>query len=295
MKIIFIHGMNQQNYNAKSLRQHWLKIFKQGLKCSKHPHLNFNRLHIDLPFYGDLLTKHHQQNVMDLNTFLPKAWLHFPLHLQHSEEKTLEHSDFIPFLPHYSVSQNLPISEKLSLFSALAKDLALKEFSILLNHFPKLHAQFIHQFLIETYLYLSNPCFLQEVHARILACMSTHEEQIVVSHSLGTVIAYNLLYQHPEFNIRNFITLGSPLAFRVVQEQIFHPIIRPTCIHGDWLNFYSSDDFLTTFPLINAPFDFKPPINNQIISTFANKPHEIMGYLQHPAVVQAIIQPFLKR
>ncbi|MEG9136232.1 hypothetical protein VCR17_09165, partial [Acinetobacter baumannii] len=32
MKIIFIHGMNQQNYTAHRLKEHWLKVFKLGLK-----------------------------------------------------------------------------------------------------------------------------------------------------------------------------------------------------------------------------------------------------------------------
>ena len=31
MKIIFIHGMNQQTYNAESLKQNWLDIFKLGI------------------------------------------------------------------------------------------------------------------------------------------------------------------------------------------------------------------------------------------------------------------------
>ena len=31
MKIIFIHGMNQQNYNADTLKQFWLDIFKLGI------------------------------------------------------------------------------------------------------------------------------------------------------------------------------------------------------------------------------------------------------------------------
>ncbi|MCW1284640.1 hypothetical protein MXE29_12495, partial [Acinetobacter baumannii] len=26
MKIIFIHGMNQQNYTAHRLKEHWLKV-----------------------------------------------------------------------------------------------------------------------------------------------------------------------------------------------------------------------------------------------------------------------------
>lgn len=42
MKIIFIHGMNQQNYNAESLKQHWVDILQQGidelLNCLFQPH-----------------------------------------------------------------------------------------------------------------------------------------------------------------------------------------------------------------------------------------------------------------
>lgn len=294
MKIIFIHGMNQQNHTAESLKQHWLNIFQQGLSCGKYP-LKISDLKIGFPFYGDLLLLHHQQNNIDMNTLLPKTLFHFPLHLQREEKEATEHSEFIPFLPHESISQTLPISEKLALFTAISKDLILKEFTILLNRFPRLHEQLIHRFLIETYLYLSNECFLREVHNRILQTLSPHEQHIVVAHSLGTVIAYNLLYRHPEFKIKNFITLGSPLAFRVVQDKIMHPIIRPAGIQGNWINFYSHDDFLTAFPLSCAPFTFTPPICNHEISTFANRPHEIIGYLQHPDVVQKIIQPLLKR
>ena len=36
------------------------------------------------------------------------------------------------------------------------------------------------------------------------------------------------------------------------------------------------------------------PIINQEIFTFANQPHEIVGYLQHHAVVKTIIEPFNK-
>lgn len=34
-----------------------------------------------------------------------------------------------------------------------------------MSHFPKLHAALIYEFLIETYLYLSNPEFMQQVRA----------------------------------------------------------------------------------------------------------------------------------
>ena len=135
---------------------------------------------------------------------------------------------------------------------------------------------------------------MNEVHQRILACLEKSEEYIIVSHSLGTVIAYNLLQQlNAEYRIQRFITLGSPLAFKVIQSKLMQPITRPASLYGYWPNFYSPDDFLTTFPLINEPFNFNPEIINTSISTFINSPHNITGYLQHPAVIKNILELFL--
>ena len=295
MKILFIHGMNQQQYTAKTLEQHWLHIFQQGLNNAQST-LRAQELNIRFAFYGDLLQKHRLANTLDLNTLLPKSFAqHFPLHLHPHLTGKMHDQDFIPFLLHDSAAQTLPFSEKLALFTALSKDMIFKELSILLNHFPKLHDALIHRFLIETYLYLSNECFTQEVHARILQTLDCHEPHIVVAHSLGTIIAYNLLYAHPEFAIQDLITLGSPLVFRVIQDKIQHPIRRPAGISGNWINFYSSDDFLTAFPLSEPPFNFQPAIINRQIQTFAAQPHEIMGYLQHPDVIHEILSALEKR
>lgn len=112
----------------------------------------------------------------------------------------------------------------------------------------------------------------------------------MLAHSLGTVIAYNLLIQHPELKVARFITLGSPLAFRVIQEHLKQPIERPTALHGEWINFYSPDDFLTAFPLSEPPFHFKLAIINQQIQTPVDRPHEVYGYLQHPRVLEALVE-----
>ena len=111
-----------------------------------------------------------------------------------------------------------------------------------------------------------------------------------MAHSLGSVIAYNYLIQHPELNIKRFITLGSPLAFRVIQAHLPQPIVRPVAISGDWINFYSSDDFLTAFPLSEPPFQLQPAIINQEIHTSIYHPHDIDGYIQHPDVIKALLE-----
>lgn len=293
MKIIFIHGMNQQNYDERSLKQHWLNVFKIGLSNAQQ-NIDLKSLDISLPFYGDLLSKHHLYNTLDLTTLLPKSIsnFHLPFHLGHNTSIVEEHKPCITSLPTFNPNHSESLTQRLSVISALTKDHAFKELSMFLNHYPKLHESIIHKFLIETYLYLSNPDFMREIHQRIMCHIHPEEDHIIVAHSLGTVIAYNLLHQFTTFKIQRFITLGSPLAFKVVQEKLPLPISRPSQLYGDWFNFYSPDDFLTAFPLSKAPFDFKPPIINEEITTLIDTPHQISGYLQHPNVIKSILDGF---
>ncbi|WP_336929192.1 hypothetical protein [Acinetobacter tandoii] len=290
MKIIFIHGMNQQNYDEETLKQHWLNLFKTGLSHAEQ-NIELKSLDIKLPFYGDLLTKHQLNNSLDLNTMLPKSLshLHFPFHLWHNTSIVEEHSPCITPLPCFNPEQSESLTQRLSVITALTKDHAFKELIMFLNHYPKLHETLMHKFLIETYLYLSNSDFMHEVHHRIMSHLHPSKDHIIVAHSLGTVIAYNLLHQFNHFRVHRFITLGSPLAFKVIQEKLTLPISRPPQLHGDWFNFYSPDDFLTAFPLSEAPFNFEQPIINQAITTPVDKPHQITGYLAHPAVIKSIV------
>lgn len=290
MNIVFIHGMNQQQFNALSLRKHWLNIFRQGLK-KYHLPFNFDIHQLHFPFYGDLLTQSHLTNTFDLETFLPKSLInfHLPVHLN-IHHTTIEHQASLSTL-HPDHINTKSIKKQLHEETMLIKDRSLKELMILLNHFPKLHESLIHQFLVETYCYLANPQFIHNVHQRILLGIPSQQPCIVVAHSLGSVIAYNLLCNmNADSNIQCFITLGSPLAFRVIQQRLSMPIHYPESLHGRWYNFYSHDDFLTAFPLQKPPFDFNPPIFNQEISTSALHPHQIMSYLQHPDVLKTILK-----
>ena len=291
MKLIFIHGAQQQSFDAKGLQDHWLNIFKLGLD-----HLDvqvpFQNLNLAFPYYGDLIHQHRLAQLdTPLDAFMPQAWQdwHLP-YLQNPEPQQIDQDrKLIPLLAKHH--EELSLTSRLYLFSHLAKDHVLREFVMLLNKFPKLHENMLHRYILEVYLYLANPDFMNDVHQRVIQSFDEDEEYIIVAHSLGTVIAYNLLQQlSKKVKIKRFITLASPLAFRVVQSRLNRPTEQLAALQGDWHNFYSHEDYLTTFPLDHSFFNFQPSIINQGISTFAHKPHEIVGYLQHPLVVQSIIE-----
>ncbi|WP_336018260.1 alpha/beta hydrolase [Acinetobacter lwoffii] len=295
MKIVFIHGMNKQQYTATSLRQHWLHLFKTGLRKNPQQQARFTYLkrHIRIPFYGDLLSRHHFHNVLNASSLMPQQWPHFPfLHPAQLQPAPLpdQCTYQICDVPQLNLDDALNFNQKLKFITALSKDIALRDFAVLINYFPSLHASFLHKFLLEAYLYLANPHFMQEVHCRIHDQLYSSRPQILVAHSLGSVIAYNYLIQHPELNIKRFITLGSPLAFKVIQAHLPQPIVRPAAISGDWINFYCSDDFLTAFPLSEPPFQFQPAVINQEIHTSIYHPHDIDGYIQHPDIIKALLE-----
>lgn len=290
MNIIFIHGMNQQHETAQTLHKRWLGLLKNALIQTQQQDLlpELTR-HFRMPFYGDLLSRYHLSNVLNASTLLPQTWPHIPF--LHLKAPTL--------LTHPSVnlavknpSQQSPEQDfyrKFHQLSALGKDYALHHFALLLNDFPKLHATLVHQFLVEIDLYLSNPHFLHAVHLRIHEQLHDSKPNIIVAHSLGSVIAYHYLLEHPEMNIHRLITLGCPLAFQTIQERLPQPIQRPTSLKGDWINFYSHDDFLAALALQPPLFNFQPAILNYEIRTSIEHPHDIAGYLQHPQVIQAIL------
>ncbi|WP_130802443.1 hypothetical protein [Acinetobacter ihumii] len=291
MKLIFIHGAQQQSFNAESLQDHWLNILQLGLN-NLDINVPLESLNFAFPYYGDLIHQHAlNQLETPLDAFMPQAWQdwHLP-YRQHPEPQQIDQEKrLIPLLALHQ--QELSLTSRLYLFSHLAKDHVLREFVMLLNKFPKLHENMLHRYILEVYLYLANPDFMQDVHQRVMQSFEQDEEYIIVAHSLGTVIAYNLMQQLPEnIKVQRFITLASPLAFRVVQSRLKASQEHLQALQGNWYNFYSHEDYLTTFPLDHGFFNVQPSIINQGISTFAHKPHEIIGYLQHPLVVQSIIE-----
>jgi pimeloyl-ACP methyl ester carboxylesterase len=55
----------------------------------------------------------------------------------------------------------------------------------------------------------------------------TDETRVIVAHSLGTIVSYMALCNHPQWPIRTFVTLGSPLASPMVFDSL-----DPTPVDG---------------------------------------------------------------
>ena len=81
--------------------------------------------------------------------------------------------------------------------------------------------------LKQVHAYLHDDDIRREAQSRISKEI-TDETLVLVAHSLGTVVAYEALCAHPEWPVRTFISLGSPLG---ISNLIFE-LLRPTPENG---------------------------------------------------------------
>jgi hypothetical protein len=138
--------------------------------------------------------------------------------------------------------------------------------------------------------YLSSPGAAKAVDD-IVRPLLQKSPQVLITHSLGTVIAFKLLREMEKrgagVKIPLLITMGSPLGLEAFKAKLGAPRRKPVFVE-QWINFYDPSDFVT----LGKPLDemnFASKIQND--GTVDNKTfnyHGILGYLPHKAVIDAL-------
>jgi pimeloyl-ACP methyl ester carboxylesterase len=89
------------------------------------------------------------------------------------------------------------------------------------NHFDRLLAQ--------AAAYIQKPEVREAAQSRLGAAIGPDTE-LVVAHSLGTLVAYEGLCAHPEWGVTTLVTIGCPLA-----NEVIHPMLEPCPVGGKGL------------------------------------------------------------
>lgn len=116
-------------------------------------------------------------------------------------------------------------------------------------------------------------------------------ESVVVSHSLGTIVAYTLLQRRSEAsggkNVPLFITLGSPLGVRAIRAKLT-PLSHPSCV-VEWFNAMDPNDVVSLYPLDKKNFGINPEITNKTdVKNSTDNQHGIVGYLDDEEIARRI-------
>jgi hypothetical protein len=191
-------------------------------------------------------------------------------------------------------SQNIPIPPNLeSLFGGVQAGF-VSGFAIL----EKLLPEQVNKFLIKLFvrdvsLYLTNTGFRSQVAERVAHTIQQQNQEVaIIAHSLGTVVAYDVLSRMPDVKVSHFVSIGSPLGLKSIRKvitagltELFPPNLK------SWTNIYNRKDMVSAVRELAGLY---PSLDNRSIvdsdigeGNWADA-HSIEVYLQSKVAAKTI-------
>jgi hypothetical protein len=147
-------------------------------------------------------------------------------------------------------------------------------------------------FFREVAAYLREPGDVREgAREEVATAIAAHAPNIVVAHSLGSVVAYEALHAHPGLRVPLLLTLGSPLGLPFA----VHERLRPAPVSGmgrrpagveTWVNIAHPGDPVAIPPRLARRFH---GIAQDLTGTAGHlNPHAVAGYLRSATVAGAL-------
>ena len=122
----------------------------------------------------------------------------------------------------------------------------------------------------------------QELKHKILQRVTdkvSKETKVIIGHSVGSVVAYEALCAHPEWNVHTLVTLGSPLG---IQNLIFNALTpNPENGRGVWPNVKQWFNIADKGDIVALEKDLAPHFGSVIDQLVYNgwESHNVKNYL----------------
>ena len=293
-QLVFIHGRAQERKDARALKKEWLDALGEGLGKSGL-RLPIAESDVKFPYYGDTL---HQ--MVGGKSAAEAAEI-----IVRGEAGDADEERFTRAIM-------LEIQQQAGITDAQIAEVAGEEvaergpqnwewFQGLLRaidrHVPGGSGNSIALFTKDVYQYLKNRAIRETIDDGVRQAVSAGVETVVVSHSLGTVVSYNVLRQQAAdcgWKIVQLITLGSPLAVTEIRKTIRNlapPVRCPQCV-GKWFNAMDERDVVALYPLDSGRFPLDPAApaieNKRDVRNKTSNRHGIGGYLDDKEVAKRI-------
>ncbi|MFI0813885.1 hypothetical protein [Streptomyces echinatus] len=286
-KLIFVHGRSQQFKDARDLKDEWKQALQAGI-AKAGASLAIPDEQILFPYYGDTL--HH------LSEGLPGAAPEVIIKgygEPSSGEKQFISGVVAEVVEAFGISER-DIRDATETPATIEKGVRNWPWVIaalrIIDKAPGISSYLLERITRDVYIYMHHPGIQTAIEAGIRKAFTSAEECVVVAHSLGSVVVYNMLKREAELQkrkIRALITLGSPLGVGPIAEGL-RPVGRP---HGvvDWFNAFDPRDVVALNPLDDNHFPTDPAIENfSDICNETTNHHGIEGYLENPIVARRI-------
>jgi hypothetical protein len=290
--IIGIHGLGNKP-PAKLLRKWWRSSIEEGLEYISRPH---PFIKFEMVFWADLLYPQLENpNLLD-----PENPLFISEPYYHSTKSSTYLPDFTKIKHHKFISDQLDklFSESAGkpLFSSLSEYLIRHNFRDLDLYFSDKK-------------YKNTDKTIREmIQTRLTSAIEKHQKRkiLLIAHSMGSIIALDVLSRHKELKVDTLITIGSPLGLAAIRNKIISPAensgktLIPETITRNWFNLADLNDKVALDFDLND--DFYAPSNRISIQDYqvyndytyngTRNPHKAFGYLRTRKTAE-IINNFL--
>ncbi|MFC1680951.1 hypothetical protein ACFL1S_04045 [Pseudomonadota bacterium] len=287
-KLVFIHGRAQEFKDAKDLKATWISAFERGLSKSDLS-LPIPEGQIQFPYYGQTL--HDLTNNKDAED-AADVIIRGGADDQELEEFAADY--FGELKERFDLNQS-KLREAGGDADVIKRGLPNWEWvqTILrgIDQFvPGASSASVAIFTNDVYQYLTNIGMQVDIDEGVQEAFDPTAKTVVVSHSLGTVVAYNILRKEADqkgWAIPLHVTLGSPLGVRAIRERL-KPLKRPQAV-SSWFNAMDEGDVVALYALTPSRFGVTPPIENKTdVENQTDNQHGITGYLDDKEVAQRI-------
>jgi hypothetical protein len=277
--VILVHGRSQQGQDPLSLEREWERTLLSGLAAggiSPLPALE----QILFPYYGDLYDDYSLAARQPSSVAEKRKRLEFERAIATEIQARLT-----------ARKKRLPPGPKKGAAGLLDPLLEL------LDRIPGFGRGFVRLVFRDVYDYLHDVSGLRR---RTMERVSTPirssqgETVAIIAHSLGSIIAYDILNTHPELAVDLFITTGSPLAIdKGVRSQLLPDaggeLGAPAGVRA-WVNFADPDDIVALGGTLRDAFprNGKPFVTDVAVRNPKSSPHDSLSYLRQPRLAAAV-------
>jgi len=283
-----VHGRSQGGQLADDLQSTWTKTLQEGFGAASKSWPT--AIDVDFPYYADTLDRlAAQANLPTPADVVAKGTgqnLAFEQFMQSALGEMEEKGNISEAEVRAQMPAGIPQQKGVQNWGwvqAIAR--------VIDNRLTGTSTFTIEKFLRDVFLYVTNREVARQIN-EIVEAKLTGEPTIVIGHSLGSVVAYNVVKKNQAtMKLRKIITLGSPLGLRAISSKL--GIAENPAGQDGWYNAYDERDIVALNPLDETYFPADPAIvNNDKVRNKTDNRHGIIGYLNDKDVATHIAAAF---
>lgn len=292
-QLVFIHGREQEKLDPVVLKSQWLAALREGLAKSQL-RLPIAEQDVRFPYYGDTLF-----DLVGGKSAEAAAEI-----IVRGTNADTEEQRFMRAILDEARRQAGITDDQLA---AIASQEVLERgplnwgwVQVILQgidrYVPGASSTTLALFTYDVSQYLNNSAIREIIDEGVSTAFHPNVETVVVGHSLGSVVAYNLLRQQGHlrgWQVPLLVTVGSPLAVGEIRRSLrsFAPTRCPACV-SRWFNALDERDVVALYPLDTTHFPLNPATpaieNKSEVRNKTSNHHGIGGYLDDQKVARRI-------